>query len=99
MVMLKTICKKTYLRATLKTKLPLWAILTMIWMEAVENDTDNQSLPEIDRFAFPQIADIKCDIVEWWVSRQKEFPQLSPMALDYLVIPASSARESINFGS
>ena len=65
----------------------------MIWMEASNDDTSSDNLPEVDRYAISPIADRKCDVVEWWISRQNDFPKLSEMALDYLSIPASSVQQ------
>ena len=61
-----------------------------LWLEAYPDTANSPELGEIDRFAVTPVADRKCDILEWWVSRQTEFPKLSKLALDYLAIPASS---------
>ena len=62
----------------------------LMWLAAYPGGTQAPALGEVERFVISAVADLKCDIIEWWASRQADFPNLSRLALDYLAIPASS---------
>ena len=44
----------------------------------------------LDYLSLPQES-LDCDVLDWWATREKRFPNLSRMARQYLGVPASSA--------
>ena len=66
---------------------------------------DSHTLPAFDPLSelrdYMSVAqeELDCDVLAWWASREKRFPNLSRMARQYLGIPASSAAVERLFSS
>ncbi|EXX58507.1 hypothetical protein RirG_197330 [Rhizophagus irregularis DAOM 197198w] len=58
-----------------------------------------ETVSEFDRYLNADRAQALCDTLNWWKRHEKEYPNLSNMAKDYLGVPATSAPAERIFSS
>nr|GAT43317.1 predicted protein [Mycena chlorophos] len=79
------------------TLTPVLHIMTLIYFEAKNRYKDPSfKAPtaaalgdEIERYLASPVEDVQ-DPIQWWIERKAVYPRLSRMAIDYLLIPATS---------
>lgn len=64
------------------------------------SDSDDESEDELKTFIRTQrrLTEEQCpNPIKWWLDRQAQYPNLSKMALDYLIIPSEFTQLPIAF--
>jgi hAT family C-terminal dimerisation region len=57
----------------------------------VFGDDHDMEFDEVSKFSAMKAAPKECGTLKWWITHQESFPRLFLLAMDFLVIRASSA--------